>query len=42
MMYTAIQKISKDSVEIEDEGDAPPIPPYTGKSTIQQEHDLTL
>ena len=29
MMYTAVQKKLKDSVEIEDEGDAPPIPPYT-------------
>ena len=28
MMYTAVQKRLKDSVEIEDEGDAPPIPPY--------------
>ena len=31
MMYTAVQKRLKDSVEIEDEGDAPPIPPYTGE-----------
>ena len=31
MMYTAVQKRPKDGVEIEDEGDAPPIPPYTGE-----------
>ena len=31
MMYTVVQKRPKDSVEIEDEGDAPPIPPYTGE-----------
>ena len=31
MMYTAVQKRPKDSVEIEDEGVAPPIPPYIGE-----------
>ena len=31
MMYTAVQKRPKDSVEIEDEGDVPPIPPYPGE-----------
>ena len=30
-IYTAVQKRPKDSIEIEDESDAPPIPPYTGE-----------
>ena len=34
MMYTAVQKRPKDSVEAEDEGDAPPIPPYTGEENV--------
>ena len=31
MMYTAVQKRHKDSIETEDKGDPPPIPPYTGE-----------